>query len=61
MFMPVYVSITDLGYLGQHTLPSLALQLRDRTSVSLSRADNPKGEEAVAKSPLYVLSSMLVT
>lgn len=61
MFMSVYVFITDLQDCGQHTLSSPALQLRDSTCVSLSRADNSKGEEAVAKSPLYVLFSVLVT
>lgn len=61
MFMSVDVLITDLRDWGQHTLSSLALQLRDNTCLSLPKADNFKGEEAVAKSPLYALSSMLVT
>lgn len=62
-FLNVYVFITDLQdcEVCEHTLASLALQLRDSTCVPLSRADNSKQEEAVAKSPLYVLSSMLVT
>lgn len=63
MFMSVYVFITDLQdcEVCEHTLSSLALQLRDRTCVPLSKTDNSKGEEAAAKSPLYVLSSVLVT